>query len=117
MTNDEFKIILEKLGIGNLDFFEFMNGKVKRYPLKDFGWGCFPILNAKDEIVDIRILVPDFLDENCIKINVHEYTHAFELYNELGKVYVEDRDAREIRAKKKEEEYQRMRTKNQNKYF
>ena len=111
IDEQEFLNILTSLEIGNQEFFQFLNGKVKRYPIKDFGWGCFPILDKDNHIVDIRIIVPDFLDELCIRINIHEYDHAFELYNELGQVYIENRVVRENNARKKELEFLRLKSK------
>ena len=111
IDEQEFLAILHELAIGNEEFFKFLEGKVKRYPIKEFGWGCFPILDEDNKIVDMRILVPDFLDELCIRINIHEYAHAFELFNELGQVYIENRVVRENNAKEKELEFLRLRSK------
>ena len=108
IDEQEFLAILHELAIGNEEFFKFLEGKVKRYPLKDFGWGCFPILDEDNRIVDLRVLVPDFFDELCLRINIHEYAHAFELYNELGQVYVENKETRENNAKEKELEFLRL---------
>ena len=108
INEEEFLNILVNLEIGNEEFFKFLKGKVKRYSIKDFGWGCFPILDKDNRIIDIRILVPEFLDELCIRINIHEYAHAFELYNELGQVYVENKETRENNAKEKELEFLRL---------
>ena len=111
IDEQEFLSILTILKIGNQEFFRFLEGKVKRYPVRDFGWGCFPILDEDNRIVDMRIIVPDFFDELCIRINIHEYAHAFELFNELGQVYVENRVVRENNAKEKELEFLRLRSK------
>ena len=111
IDEQEFLSILVSLEIGNQEFFQFLEGKVKRYPVKECDWGCFPILDNDNHIVDIRIIVPDFLDELCIRINIHEYTHAYELYNELGEVYVENRVVRENNAREKELEFLRLRSK------
>lgn len=108
INEQEFQNILLSLEIGNEEFFQFLKDKVKRYPIKDFGWGCFPILDKDNRIIDIRILVPEFLDELCIRINIHEYAHAFELFNELGQVFVEDKELRENNAKGKELEFLRV---------
>lgn len=106
-----FRKILLELGIGSPEFFTFLEGKVHRYPVKDFGWACFPKLDSQDRIIDICIIVPEFFDEQCIRINIHEYAHAFELFNELGQVYVENKDVREQNAKEKELEFLRLRLK------
>ena len=101
IDEQEFLNILVNLEIGNQEFFQFLEGKVKRYPIKEFGWGCFPILDEDNKIVDMRILVPDFLDELCIRINIHEYAHAFELFNELGQVYIENRGVKNFPGQNK----------------
>lgn len=101
IDEQEFLSILVNLEIGNQEFFQFLEGKVKRYPIKEFGWGCFPILDEDNKIVDMRILVPDFLDELCIRINIHEYAHAFELFNELGQVYIENRGVKSFPGQNK----------------
>ena len=101
IDEQEFLSILVNLEIGNQEFFQFLEGKVKRYPIKEFGWGCFPILDEDNKIVDMRILVPDFLDELCIRINIHEYAHAFELFNELGQVYIENRGVKNFPGQNK----------------
>ena len=101
IDEQELLSILVSLEIGNQKFFQFLNGKVKRYPVKDFGWGCFPILDENNHIIDIRILVPDFFDELCIRINIHEYAHAFELFNELGQVYIENRGVKNFPGQNK----------------
>ena len=111
IDEQEFLSILVSLEIGNQEFFQFLEGKVKRYPVKEFDWGCFPILDEDNRIVDLRVLVPDFFDELCLRINIHEYAHAFELYNELGQVYVENKETRENNAKEKELEFLRSRLK------
>lgn len=107
MNEEEFRELLFELGIGNVDFFHFIKGKVHRYPIKDFPWACFPILDEEQRIVDLRLVVPVLYDEKSIQINIHEYTHAFELFMEFGQVYIEDRENRELNAKEKELEYLR----------
>lgn len=101
ITEQDFLNIIKELEISSPEFLKFMEGKVKRYPVKDLGWGCFPLLDENQRLVDIRVLVPNFFDELCVRINIHEFAHAFELYNELGKTYIEDTEIREANAKKK----------------
>lgn len=95
-----FRNELKKIGIYNEEMFEFLRGKVFRYAVSnnDFSWGVFPKLDSEGKIVDIRVLVPKISDTKSFLINVHEFTHAYELYNELGTIYVEDRENREKRA-------------------
>ena len=105
MNEETFHELLLSLGIGNKDFFSFINGKVHRYPVEEFPWACFPILDDNEIIKDVRIIVPEFLNEKCILVNIHEYYHAYELFNELGCVYVENIDIREENARDKERLY------------
>ncbi len=111
ITEEQFNNLLIELNIGNKKFLEFIKGKVKRYPVKDFGWGCFPQVDVNNVLIDFYLLVPEFLDEQCMYINIHEYAHAFELFNELGNVYIENKDIRERFAKSKELQYINLRTK------
>ena len=108
MNEETFRELLLSLDIGNDEFFSFIKGKVYRYPVEDFPWACIPILDDNEIIKDIRIIVPEFLNEKCLLINIHEYYHAFELFNELGKTYVENIDIRERNAKNKEILYLKM---------
>ena len=108
MNEESFQKLLLSLDIGNDEFFSFIKGKVYRYPTKDFPWACIPILDDNEIIKDIRIIVPEFLNEKCLLINIHEYYHAYELFNELGNIYVENIDIRERNAKNKEQLYLKM---------
>ena len=108
MNEETFQELLLSLNFGSSEFFSFIKGKVHRYPVEDFPWTCIPILDDNEIIKDIRIIVPEFLNEKCLLINIHEYYHAFELFNELGNVYVENIDIRERNAKNKEKLYLKM---------
>ncbi len=108
MNEETFQELLLSLNFGSSDFFSFINGKVYRYSVEDFPWACIPILDDNEIIKDIRIIVPEFLNEKCLLINIHEYYHAYELFNELGNIYVENTDIRESNAKNKERLYLKM---------
>ena len=108
MNEESFQKLLLNLGFENNGFFSFINGKVHRYPVEDFPWACIPILDDNLRIKDIRIIVPEFLNEKSLLINIHEYYHAYELFNELGNIYVENLDIREAYAKDKERLYLKM---------
>ena len=97
--------ILLKLGISNEEFLEYIKQRTKVLDNIDMSWyGVFPIVDAKGILQDMRTLVPSAQTEFMMLINVHEYNHAYELYNELGNKYVDDKETREIRARIKEEE-------------
>ena len=92
---------LKNLNLVSDDFFEFIEDKIVLTPsVVDISWfGCHPILNG-DILVDIRVVVPEILTEKDMLINIHEFAHAIELYNELGSIYEERREEREKFAKK-----------------
>ncbi len=96
----------KELNIYDENFFEFIDNKIVYLESgSDILWyGCHPIL--KDNIIkDIRLVVPVVKTEKDLLINIHEITHALELYNELEKEYQEKRELREQKAKKMEEIY------------
>lgn len=103
----EFNQVLKDNNMYNENFFQFLEGKEKKLPSgTDKSWyGCFPILDENEVIKDIRLLVPELLTEEDLLINIHEYTHAFEIYNELGKVFEERINKREELAKTNEKKY------------
>lgn len=88
------------------EFFKFMEGKIKVFPYDaDLSWfGCFPIV--EDNILkDIRLLVPEIITEKNLLVNIHEYVHALELFEELGSVYEDRREEREKKASSYEKIY------------
>lgn len=88
------------------DFFIYIKDRVKILPYDvSLAWfGCFPII--KDNIiVDIRLSVPQIVTEQNLLVNLHEYYHAYELYNELGKIYIPNIEEREKAARNFEETY------------
>ena len=100
---------LTNLNIWTPEFWEFMQGKIKVLDDIELTWyGVFPIVSADGILQDIRMLVPSFDEDKEIKtlINIHEFTHAFELFQELGSPYISDTEKREERAQTKEREYQ-----------
>ena len=68
-------------------------------------FGCFPILED-GIIIDLRVLVPEIVTEKNLLVNIHEFYHAYELYGELGTVYVENREQREKNAVAFEKKYE-----------
>lgn len=41
-------------------------------------------------LVDIRMLVPEIVDELTLRINLHKYKHAYEYYQKIGTPYKGD---------------------------
>ena len=94
-------------GIYNEEFFNYIKKKVlilpSDTPLEWFG--CFPILDENNNIMDIRLSVPEVVTEKNLLVNLHEYYHAYEIYNELGNLYIENREVRENNAINFEQSY------------
>ena len=87
-------------------FFEYIKTRVHVLPSDTpLCWfGCFPKL--KDDIlVDMRVVVPEIVTEKNMLVNLHEFYHAYELYSELGTLYVENREQRENKAVDFEKKY------------
>ena len=97
----------KKENIYNEDFFEYVRNRVHYLPSDvSLDWfGCFPILDENNILIDFHIFVPTIKTEENKLVNIHEFYHGYELYNELGKTYIEDREERERRAKTFERKY------------
>ena len=68
-------------------------------------WGTFTKNDSQGNLINIRIIVPEIVDEKTLLINIHEYAHAYELYQELGTKYKPNIDQSEAYAVSKEKEY------------
>ena len=93
-------------GLCDESFFDFMENKIVYLESGSdvFWYGCHPIL--EDNIIkDIRLVVPIISEEKDLLINIHEFTHALDFYNELGDEFVERRFLREEKAKRMEKLY------------
>jgi len=103
---NELKDFFKEQGMYSEEFFDFIKDRVHILPFNTplDCFGCFPILE-NDVIKDIKLLVPEIKTEKNLLVNIHEYTQALELFNELGTVYDEQRDKREARAVQMEKIY------------
>lgn len=103
---NEIKEFFKKENLYSEDFFDFMKGKVKIVSSDEaLKWfGCFPKIE-NGILKDIRVLVPEIKTEKNMLVNIHEYIHAYRLFNELGKVYEDKHDEREKEAKEMEKRY------------
>ena len=103
---EEVKAFFRKCNIYDEQFFEYIKTRVHVFPYDtSLDWfGCFPILED-DIIIDLRVVVPEIVTEKNMLVNIHEFYHAYELYGELGKMYVENREEREINAVNFEKKY------------
>ena len=90
----------------DIDFFDYIKDKVVFIPSDSdlFWYGCHPLLE-NDILCDIRVVVPKIDNEFDLIINIHEFTHAIDLYNELGSFYKDNIEDREKRANKMEKIY------------
>lgn len=103
---NELKDFFREQNLYSEEFFDFIKGKVKVLPSNtDKDWfGCFPMIDNY-VLKDIRILVPEIKRETDLLINIHEYYHALELFNELGTIYEAKTEERELKAKEMEKRY------------
>ena len=94
------------LNICNEEFWSYMQSRVKRMnvPIETGLWGIFTDYD-NNILKNIRIIVPEIVDEKTLLINIHEYAHAYELYCELGTQYQPQKEKSEQYAREKEEEY------------
>ena len=106
MVMEQVINFFKEQGIYDESFFMYIKDKVKVLPFDiSLAWfGCFPIV--KDNIiVDIRVAVPKIVTEQNLLVNIHEFYHAYEIYNELGQEYIPNIEEREKRASLFEETY------------
>ena len=110
---ERVKSFFRKQNIYDEQFFEYIKTRVHIFPYDtSLDWfGCFPILEG-DVIIDMRVAVPEIVTENNLLVNLHEFYHAYELYSELGNVYVENREQRENNAVNFERKYVKNRMTN-----
>lgn len=85
--------------ICNSDFFDYISDKIVYIPSGSdvFWYGSHPILE-NGILCDIRVVVPIIENEFDLIVNIHEFTHAIELYDEIGLLYNENVEDREARA-------------------
>ena len=104
---ESLKKQLLELGICHDEFWEYMRTRTKRIdsPLDSGLWGTFFTEDEHGTITDIKILVPNILDEETLLVNIHEFAHAFELYEQLGTIYKPNKKSSEEYARSKEKEY------------
>ena len=104
--NQELKKFLINQNLYNESFVTFMKNKILIVPnTTETEWyGCFPIVE-NNILKDIRLLVPEIKNEKDLLINIHEFTHAIELYEELNNTYEERVEERESKARQMEKVY------------
>ena len=53
--------------------------------------GVYPIVDKDNIVRDLRMCVPNIVDDISISMNIHEYVHLIKMYSNLNKEYVEDK--------------------------
>lgn len=98
---------LLELEICHDEFWEYMRTRTKRInaPIESGIWGAFISQDIEGNISDIKILVPEIVDEKTLLVNIHEYAHAYELFQLLGTKYQPNKKSSEEYATSKEKEY------------
>lgn len=102
----EFNNFLKNEQMNDKNFLEYLKNRTIVTP-NTFGkeyYGCFPRLN-NGILVGINLLVPEIENKEDLLINIHEYTHAFDLYKKLNCLYIEDIKELEQHAKVMEKKY------------
>lgn len=102
----KFNDVLKNEGMDDKAFLEHLKNRTKIVPntfRKEY-YGCFPRVN-NGILVGINLLVPEIVTKEDLLINIHEYTHAFDLYQQLNCPYVEDIEYLEEHAKVLEKKY------------
>lgn len=102
----KFVNFLKQENMYDEDFFKYLKTRTVTTPSNtDKSWfGCFSIID-NEILADIKLLVPEIENEDNLLVNIHEYTHAYDLYQLLGYPYIEDKMNKEARAKEMEKRY------------
>lgn len=103
----EFRDFLKENGMNNKLFLEYCNKFSLIVPsgTEKSWYGCFPLVNSSNFLTGFKLLVPELKTKEDLDINIHEYTHAFELFSEIGTQYTENREQREESAINNEKKY------------
>lgn len=107
----EFNNFMIKNNMFTKEFISYLEDKIKVINTDDKKWfGCFPILN-NEKLEGIRLLLPELNSVDNLLVWIHEYTHAHELYQKLGKEYIENKIYSEQLAHNMEEKYKTLKLK------
>ncbi len=103
----QLRSALKQVGIDDDNFIAYMRTRIKKYDIghKSDIWGYFADYDENGILTNIRLIVPRIIDEKTLLINIHEYTHAYDAYLNLGTSYVENKDKNEARAKNNEAKF------------
>ena len=103
---EKVKEFFKEQKIYDENFFEYIETRVHILPYDtSLDWfGCFPIIE-EGIVKDMRVVVPKIVTKKNLLVNLHEFYHAYELYSELGCIYIENREIREENAVNFEKRY------------
>ena len=105
--NLDFKEFLNENEMNDPNFFEYVENVVWRTPsgTEKTWYKVIPNVNKDNVLTGFHVIVPEIYTKEDLLVNIHEYTHAFDLYQELGSVYNENIEEKEERAKQLEKNY------------
>ena len=89
-------------------FWKFMLPRTKylnNYILYREFYGVYPNFDANNSLIDIKVIVPKTINLATVLISVHEYKHAYDLYNILGTKLFKEDIFYENEALKKEQQF------------
>ncbi len=105
------KKALSLVDIKDQYFLNYMKTHTKKYniPEETGIWGCFITKDDDNLIQEVKIIVPNIINEKTLLINIHEYTHAYEIYKRLGTIYDFNDIEEEQKARNNEDLYLKKR--------
>ncbi len=90
-------------------FWNYLKGKVSRVDSNQndakYFYGTYPSYDSNGVLSGLYVIVPIIKNLGTALINVHEYRHAYDLYNHLGQKYVINQLDSEALAKETEEAF------------
>ena len=105
LSNDEIKEFLNYKD----EFWKYINPRVRivdsHSNKKNIIYETVMHFDSNNKLDDIRVYVPKIVNLKTALINIHEFKHAYDLYNNLGKSIPEDINPYEISARELEEEF------------
>lgn len=94
----------------NDKLWDFLQNKIIRVDITtkeamDF-FGVYP-KEENGKVADFKVIVPYIFNLETLLINVHEFQHAIDVYNTLGKCLANDNEEYELSARAKEKEFRK----------
>lgn len=91
------------------EFWDYAESRIRRVDSTDernkYFYSTLMKFDDDNNLIDMLILVPYIINLETSLVNVHEFKHAYDLYNLLGSKISEDTKIYEDAAIKKEEEF------------